>query len=538
MKLEQRTLPVQNELLAHYWSGDESIHSFFDYKYSDTSFRERADYLKSNQYRTEQLSEVVRLYMAPFGISEKTETHLQDLANGAYVVVGGQQAGILTGPLYSVYKAITVILLAKEQREKLGHPVVPLFWIAGEDHDLEEINHTFTIADGMVKKRGYGERSKRKTMASTTSINYEEMERLIQTVFADFGETAYTKQLLNTVITHLRDSLTFTAFFTALMNDLFAKYGLLMVDSAFEPFRHYEKDYFKAIIERNDEIAHAVVDSEARLAAAGYGTPIEAVATNANLFYVQDGERFLLERKGDHFINVLGHIKLTKQELVTIAEQNPELLSNNVVTRPLMQEMAIPVLAFIGGPGELAYWATLQNAFHSLQLQMPIFVPRLNISLITRSANSLIEQYKLTFEDVVGGKVDSLKEAFIESVQDYKAQQQIDEMQAFLVQQYNKLEQHLQEQQLALHNVLDKNQKYHALQLDYLRNKISQQILNKHEVTVRQFNQITAELYPNNSFQERMYNPYQYLNQYGPTLIDDLIALKLVPSNYHNIVMI
>lgn len=538
MKLEQRTLPVQNELLAHYWSEDAAIHSFFDYKYNDTSFNERANYLKSKQYRTEQLSTVVRSYMAPFGISEKAENHLQELANGAYVVVGGQQAGILTGPLYSVYKAITVILLAKEQREKLGYPIVPLFWIAGEDHDLEEINHTYTIVDGTVKKRGYGERSKRKTMASTTPINYEEMERLIQTVFADFGETAYTKQLLNTVLTHLRNSLTFTAFFTALMNDLFAKYGLLMVDSAFTPFRQYEKDFFAAIIERNEEIAHAVVDSEARLAAAGYGTPIEAVATNANLFYVQDGERFLLERKDGHFVNVLGHLKITEQELLSIAEQNPECLSNNVVTRPLMQEMAIPVLAFVGGPGELAYWATLQNAFHKLQLQMPIFVPRLNISLVTRSVDSLIEQYELTFEEVIDGKVATLKEAFIESVQDYEAQQQIDKMQELLVKQYNQLEQHLQQQQIALHNVLEKNQKYHVLQLDYLRNKLSQQILNKHEVTMRQFNQITTELYPNNSFQERMYNPYQYLNQYGPSLVDDLLALELVPSNYHNIVFI
>lgn len=538
MKLEQRTSPVQNELLAHYWSEDAAIHSFFDYKYNETSFNKRADYLKSKQYRTEQLSEVIRSYMAPFGLSEKAENHLQELASGAYVVVGGQQAGILTGPLYSVYKAITVILLAKEQREKLGHPVVPLFWIAGEDHDLEEINHTFTITNGITKKRGYGERSKRKTMASTTPINHEEMERLIQHVFADFGETAYTKQLLVNVLGHMRNSLTFTAFFTALMNDLFANYGLLMIDSAFTPFRQYEKEYFTEIIERNEEIALAVVESESKLAAEGYGTPIEAIESNANLFYVQDGERFLLERKDNYFVNVLGHIKLTKEELISIAEQTPEFLSNNVVTRPLMQEMTIPVLAFVGGPGELAYWATLKNAFHILHLQMPIFAPRLNISLITRSTDLLLHQYKMTFEDVVGGKVEVLKDTFIDSVQDYEAKRQIDAMQEVLLKQYEGLEQHLQQQQLALHNILEQNQKYHVMQFEYLRNKIAQQNLMKHEVTVRQFNQITAELYPHNSFQERMYSPYQYLNQYGPSLINDLLALELVPSNYHNVVVL
>ncbi|MEO4053625.1 bacillithiol biosynthesis cysteine-adding enzyme BshC [Solibacillus sp. CAU 1738] len=538
MKLEQRTLPVQNELLAHYWSEEAAIHSFFDYRYNDAAFSERANYLNSKSYNTEQLSAVIRSYMAPFGISNAAEEHLAELAAGAHVVVGGQQAGVFTGPMYSVHKAISVIVLAKEQREKLGQPVVPLFWIAGEDHDLEEINHTFTIVEGMVKKRGYGERSKRKTMASTTPLNQAEMERLVHTVFADFGETAYTKELLNNVLSHLRNSKTFTAFFTALMNDLFAKHGLLMVDSAYTPFRQYEKEYFKAIIENNEEIARVVVEKEGQLNSAGYGTPIEATVSNANLFFVQDGERFLLERKGDYYSNVLGHIKMTQEELLLVAENSPECLSNNVVTRPLMQEMTIPVLAFVGGPGELAYWATLKGAFDVLQLQMPIFAPRLNISLVTRAMDPLLKQYDLSFEDVTAGKVEELKDLFVDSVQDLEAQRQIDVMQEILIDQLDKLEQHLQQTQLALHNVIEKNQQYHVLQFDYLRKKLAQQVLVKHEVALRQFNLLSAELYPNNGFQERVYNPYQYINQYGPSLVDDLLELELVPSNYHNIVLL
>ncbi len=93
-----------------------------------------------------------------------------------------------------------------------------------------------------------------------------------------------------------------------------------------------------------------------------------------------------------YFINETANVTFTKEELHDIANNNPEKLSNNVVTRPLMQEMTIPVLAFVGGPGELAYWATLKDAFDVLNLQMPIIVPRLNLTFITRQVEQLLEE--------------------------------------------------------------------------------------------------------------------------------------------------
>ncbi|WP_042471675.1 bacillithiol biosynthesis cysteine-adding enzyme BshC [Bacillus ndiopicus] len=534
MKLEQNVLPVQNKIMTHYWDRQSDIQSFFDYAYNEDAFQERAQYLSTKTYDTTQLSNIVRSYMAPFGLSEASEHHLKELAAGAYVIVGGQQAGLLTGPMYSMHKAISVILLAKQQREKLGKQVVPLFWIAGEDHDIEEINHTYTTVDASLKKRVYKERSKRKTMASTTAINKEEMEQFVRTVFADFGETQYTKDLLHNVLMHLHASKTFTDFFTALMNELFAKHGLLMLDAAFPAFRQYEANFFVRLIERNEEIAQVVVAQEEAFNQAGYGKPIEATVNNANLFFVQDGERFLLERKDNYYTNALGHIKLTKEQLLEIARQTPEKLSNNVVTRPLMQEMTIPVLAFVGGPGELAYWATLKPAFSLLNLQMPIFAPRLNITLVPRTVQPLLAQNDLTVQDVTRGHAEQLKNRFIEEVQDEQAKEKIAQMQQQLIAQYEELEKHLHGEQLDLRNVILKNKQYHCMQFDYLTSKIEQEVLRKHDVKIKQFNLIIAELFPNNNLQERLFNPYQYLNLYGPTLIDSLIELYLVPSDQHN----
>ncbi|MDN4492416.1 bacillithiol biosynthesis cysteine-adding enzyme BshC [Ureibacillus aquaedulcis] len=536
MRLEHIEIPVNNKLLADYWSGSEQLLSFFDYKYDDVAFKTRHDYLKSKHYYSKELSNVIRQYMEPFGISKKVEENLTALANGSVAVVGGQQAGILTGPLYSVHKAISVILLAKEQSVKLGEKVVPIFWIAGEDHDLDEINHTFTIVNGSIKKRSYSERSKLKTMASTTRINKEELKSLISTIFIDYGETEYTHDLYKDCIKELEESETFTDFFARLMNDLFNTEGLLMIDAAYEPFRGLESDSFVKIIENNEQIAKVVVEKEKLLSGAGFGNPIDASLENANLFYVQEGERFLLERSENFYQDASGFIQLSREQLVEVAKNNPEKLSNNVVTRPLMQEMMIPVLAFVGGPGELAYWATLKDAFHVLDLKMPILAPRLNITLVERKIDQLLSTYQLSILDIINGKAKSLKSKYIDSVQDTEARQQLETLNLLVKEQYKKLEAHLETQNIELQALVDKNKQYHEKQFEYLSRKIEQQVLIKHDKTIRQFELLQLEIYPNDSLQERVYNPFQYMNYYGPTLIQDLCSLPLEIANKHYVI--
>jgi len=536
MELEQINSPVTNKLLADYWSENADIHSFFEYKYNEKAFGQRFAYLKNRTYRSEELAKIIRSYMERYGISEKTAHHLDELEQGAVVVVGGQQAGLLTGPLYSVHKAISVILLAEQQRKILNAPVVPMFWIAGEDHDIEEINHTYSMTNGEVKKRGYSERSKLKKMASTTQLNKEALQQFILNVFKDFGETEHTADLLNSVLSHAENSETFTDFFTLLMNDLFKKHGLLMLDATYEPFRKYEKNYFVQLIEKNESIATGVVAQERKLGEKGYAMPIDASEQNANLFYIKEGERFLLERSGGHFKNVTAHANFSEEELVAIANESPECLSNNVVTRPLMQEMALPVLAFVGGPGELAYWATLKPAFDELQLQMPIFAPRLSITLVTRQVDALLEQKELTVTDVLTGKVDEHLAQFVESVKDEQVTRAIEQMQKQMEEQYEQLTSYLQHGNYHVEDLLEKNKNYHERQFQYLRSKLEQQNIEKYEVAIRQYKTIQSLIYPNDSYQERLYNPYMFLNTYGKKLIDDLLELPMNISVKHQLI--
>ncbi|MGE7948262.1 bacillithiol biosynthesis cysteine-adding enzyme BshC [Lysinibacillus sp. NPDC093688] len=536
MKLESIQVPIKNRLLADYWSPNTAIHEFFEYEYNDKSFEKRAQYLDQHANDQKELTAIIRQFMEPLGISKKANEHLQQLEQGAVAVVGGQQAGILTGPLYSVHKAISVITLAKEQSVKLQRPVVPVFWIAGEDHDLEEINHTYTVRGVDIKKRAYGERSRRKTMASETRINKESMTQLINTIVKDMGETEFTEMLVKQLVDTLNKSDTFTDFFAQLMNHLFKDEGLLMIDAADFKFRQYESRNFTRIIHKNEEIARVVTEREVELERAGYGKPILATNEAANLFYVEDEERHLLERKNQQFVNLAANIKLSHEEVLKIAEEHPEQLSNNVVTRPLMQEMTLPVLAFVGGPGELAYWATLKDAFSVLGLQMPIFAPRLHITLVTRRVEQLLREYCLDVAEVWDGKVLQLKEQYVADVQDIEAKRQIQTMQRELLEKYDALQLYLEEQHLLLDKILEKNKENHLKQFEYLQQKVEQTVLNKHETTIRKFMTLQNELYPNEGFQERTYSPYQYLNEFGPKLITEMLKQNYSVGNHHYII--
>lgn len=535
MELEVLELSTQNKILQTYMSEPQFIHTYFDYENSAEGFSSRLNELRSRTFQREQLATVIRSYMEPFGISERAQLHIDQLANDAVAVVGGQQAGILTGPLFSVYKAITVILLAKKQSVDLDTSVVPIFWIAGEDHDINEINHVYTENRGTALKNQYKENYVFKSMASDTKYDKKQMTAFIRTVFAKYGETAYTKQLLQNVVNAVQRRSTFTDLFTDLMNGLFREEGLLFIDSAYEPLRKLESPYFSLLINEAAPIANMVYEMEQQFEMSGYGKPVGASFEAANLFYVHETGRLLLMHEENRFVNNSVGFQFSKEDLLQIAQEQPSLLSNNVVTRPLMQDMVIPVLAFVGGPGEIAYWAILKKAFHHLQLKMPVIVPRMSITLVLPKVQTALQETGLSVEDVMMGEAAIQRQQFIGTLQDDRIEKWVIETEQLLKAQYDNIQTIGKEVSKGLHSVIEKNMDYHRKQLHYLNGKFEEEILLKHEAQTQLYLTLEGELAPN-SLQERLYTPYGYLNSYGPTLITDLLSLPLQLNAPHQIV--
>ena len=536
MKLDNLTLPVQNKVLQGYNTNKDFLHTYFDYANEPDSFPKRLDELSARTFNREGIATTVRSFMKPFGISDRAEKHIDELADNAVTVIGGQQAGILTGPLFSIHKAITVILLAKKQRTDLGIPVVPIFWVAGEDHDLNEINHVYTTSGGRVTKEQIKDKFVLKVMASNATYDHEEMKSFITSIFSKFGESSHTRTLLSDVLDAVEREETFTGFFVRLMNGLFAEEGLLFIDSAYGPLRKLESEYFCRLINESDKIAAAVMETEQQFERDGFGKPLDAKEDASHLFYIHETGRILLSKRNGEFVNDSVGLRFTKEQMLEIGQNEPWLLSNNVATRPLMQDLVFPVLSFVGGPGEIAYWALLKGAFHQLDIKMPIIVPRMSMTLVSRATAKVLTEKTLTLSDVISGEVVAAREQFIDDLRDEQFQDAVEEAKDVLTAEYHKIEQLLNDDDTMMLEQLKKNLAFHTLQFNYLKEKSEEAFLIKHEVALRKFTLLETELFPHEGFQERIYTPYVYMNQYGPKLVQDLLKLPLEIDGTHKVI--
>ncbi|WP_432359498.1 bacillithiol biosynthesis cysteine-adding enzyme BshC [Sporosarcina sp. UB5] len=533
MEIETMVLKNRNKVMEAYERDNEFIHNFFDYKNERSSYPERLAELRNRSFLRNELSSVIRSFMEPFGISKKASIHLEELTENGVVVIGGQQAGIMTGPLYSIHKAITVILLAEKKRRELGVPVIPVFWVAGEDHDLDEINHVYTETSNGTMKLKYPEKFILKLMASDAKYSSKEMTTFIENVFRQFGETEHTRALMEEVLTAADMEETFTGFFVRLINGLFHEQGLLFIDSAYKPLREIEKSHFAQFIVKSDELAKLVVEKEEQFSQLGFGKPIEAEKEAAHLFYVHETGRVLLSKEDGDFVNDSTGIRFTRDEMLHIANNKPWLLSNNVATRPIMQDLVFPVLAFVGGPGEIAYWALLKEAFQLFNIRMPIIAPRISMTLVSKRAKQAMESTSMTLEEVFAGKTPEVREQFVHSLQNERFENLILETEKQLKSKYEELE---VVSSIAMRQLLEKNLKFHQKQLNYLRKKAEEELLIRHESELRKYSIIENELFPGGSLQERIYTPYLFMNQYGPDLVKDLLRQPIKMDGTHQII--
>ena len=265
---------------------------------------------------------------------EKTLQQIERLKdNRSVVVIGGQQAGLLTGPLYTVNKIISIITYAKKQEEKLNIPVIPVFWIAGEDHDYDEINHIYSVREHKLYKHPTTQPLYLKQSIAHVQIDREKTIHWLEEAFQDLVETEHTKQIYDLFIDALNQSNTYVDFFARIIFQLFPNEGIVLMNSADQDVRHLESKWFVQMIERQSDISNAVYDTVQTLQQNGYNIALEIDSDDVHLFYHdENNERILLKKEGDYFIGKNDEIVLAKDELIRVAIENPERLSNNVVT--------------------------------------------------------------------------------------------------------------------------------------------------------------------------------------------------------------
>ncbi|GAB3793527.1 bacillithiol biosynthesis cysteine-adding enzyme BshC [Virgibacillus kimchii] len=539
MQVDPVGIQNKSKLIRDYRANDKKLMSFFDYE-PFTQFADRVQELKQRHFNRRHLTDVLHNLNRGWGAPEAALDNIERLKDeNSTVVIGGQQAGLLTGPMYTVNKVISIIQFARQKEEELNIPVIPVFWIAGEDHDFDEINHVFLPHNGQMEKYKHPQKVYEKKPVSDIKINKQETKHWLETLFQQLQETEYTNKLYHSLENCLMKSDSYVDFFARLIHQLFEVEGLVLVDSAHPDLRKLEKDHFAGMIRSQSEIAESVHQSLKELEKIGYEVPLEAEEDDGHLFYHKETERILLKKtKEGTWKGKQNEVCFTTEELLDIAEHHPGRLSNNVVTRPLMQDLLFPTLAFIGGPGEIAYWASLKNAFHTLDINMPPVVPRLSFTFLERHIERCGKKYKISFDTVINEGTERLKKQWLEA----KNNPSIQDVAASIKQQIKEAHQPLREIAAGIStdigDLSEKNLFYLKRNIDYMEKRMMKAVQEKYEKEVSEFNMIHTSLFPNNNLQERMWTPLPWINSYSPRFISKLASESLSFENEHYIISI
>lgn len=544
MRKESYSLPSAQPLTeAYIHREDERVAALYGYhagaeedwerrlKHLDQSGSKRAD--------AHELARVLRAYNEAAHAAPEVFASISAIANGAPVVIGGQQAGLWTGPLLVIHKAVSIIGAAKSATEQLGQEVVPVFWIAGEDHDWDEANHAYVVtAEQELRKLSVARPEGGRTSVSRTAINEEKWSQLLEELEQALPSSEFKPVMLDELRQMSQRAKSLSDLFAMILSHLFGKYGLVLLDADDADMRRLEAPMFKEIIERNDELEKAYLSSAGQVKELGYALQADVAPGSANLFIFNEAngqERTLLHKKEGVFQDRKGQLSLTLAELLTIAEEQPEQLSNNVLTRPLMQDYLFPVLATVLGHGEIAYWALTAGAFRTLGMEMPIIVPRMSYSLIEGTVAKHMDKYELSFDDVMS-RFEERKGQWLKEQDGLSIEEQFTDARQTFEELYKPLLALATGVQPSLAKLGDTNLQKIVEQINYMSSKTVDAFNKQFEASTRQLDRIHLSVKPLGKPQERVLNMTAYWNRYSLGWLDKLLDAPYSRTGGHEIV--
>lgn len=355
---------AQRVIKSDYLNGAENLHSFYRYSFPNEDYSklisDRKDFAVDRKLLVRELLEQNR----GFSNSQLAMENIQLLAReNTFTVTTGHQLVLMGGPMYMLYKIATAIKLA--QRIQEIHPeynIVPVFWMASEDHDWEEINHYHQAFFDKVSYAG--------TFRGPVGrhVIEPEMEEVLANIPEQFRTLFQPGQDLSTC-------------FRRLILELFGKYGLVIIDADSTALKKTLIPYMEAELEGRG-MGNKVIQTSQKLEDSGYN--VQILPREFNLFYMGDGDRRLLIPEGDFFISKDGRLRFSKTELLRLIRTQPRDFSPNVSMRPLYQEILLPNLAYIGGWAEMSYWMQLKDAFDAAEVFFPLLVPRMSAALLPK----------------------------------------------------------------------------------------------------------------------------------------------------------
>jgi bacillithiol biosynthesis cysteine-adding enzyme BshC len=508
---------LQPALYRDYLAAREVALSLFGGHFADSAARrERAGRVASS-YRGDRGRLVAMLldYNRRMGCTALVEAQIAKLADRESVaVIAGQQAGLCTGPLYTVYKALTAVKLAGRLEEELARPVVPVFWIAGEDHDFAEANHFWlTDKENRLQKVSLDLPHQGEPVGM---LNLD--AKAVNAALADLDQATMATEFKEDIMAMLRETAAPSAspaeWFARVMAGLFGETGLVLFDPLLPESRLMLSPFFRLVVERNREAAAALLAREAEITAAGYHLQVEREEEGSLLMFMGERRTALL-RQGDSFGTRDGATVFVGEQILDTIREKPRLFSPNVLLRPPAQDFLFPTLAYIPGAGELSYFAQLLPLYGVFGLTPPLLWPRAGLTIVEPRLGRHLERYGIPGEDIFSSLDRRLERAVRErTAVDIEGlfaslQGKIKEEYAFLAGELARLDS-------GLAGLTAKNLQRVLKETGYLEQRARQAARRKNDAVVGHFAGLERSLLPHGRLQERTLNLFPFLIKYGP----------------------
>jgi len=497
----------------------------------------RAAKVTAQTFSRDAVADVLKEQNTQAGAGEATFANIERLRQSdSVVIITGQQAGLFTGPLYTIFKALTAIKLAEHLRAE-GVNAVPMFWIAAEDHDFQEVNHTRLVnREGQLVTITYTACSPKEGKPVGHVRLAEGISENIDQLLASLPESEFVPRLAEDLRDSYRAGAGFADAFAKMMMKLFGQYGVVLINPLDDRFKHVSGEIYSRAMSNLPEFANRLVAASAQLETAGYHSQVYTSQEAVPLFMLDEGRRTAMVRREDgRFYLKGGEKSFAADEMLSTVLRCPNCFSPNVTLRPIVQDFLLPTLAYIGGPAEIAYFAQLRPNYSLLNRVEPVVLPRATFTLVEKRHAKTMSKYGIEFKDLFDGPESVLKKV-VERSLDNDTTRVFDETEKLIDEQLEKLRASLVAVDPTLGEAVKGGRDKVFYQLNNLRTRFVHNRSKRDETTGQQIERLFAVLYPNKNLQEREINVAYFLARYGYELIDRLYGEVEVGNNDHKLV--
>ena len=533
-------IPHQSRLFLDYLKDPVALRKFYPsaVRYHHELQQRVPEVLAAHRVDRNRVADALSAMNQHWGAPEETLNNINLLReDDCIAVVSGQQAGLFTGPLYTIYKALSAVKLAGCLKQR-GTKAVPVFWIAAEDHDFVEV----------AKAEFIGRDCQLKSVEVSTDLHHEgqpvgrvvqddSINNVVDQLFELLPNSEFADDMKHLVQNAWQPGRGYVESFATMMTTLLGRYGLIFLDPLDPEMKKLAAPLYAEAARQAPAIATAIEERSRELESVGYHAQVMATASSFPLFLhdEQGARRALVRVENGKYQAKDTKDEYTIDELAQLALDQPQRFSPNVTLRAVVQDYLLPTIAYYGGAAEIAYFAQTAEVYRVLERPATPILPRSSLTMIERHTGRVLERYGLTLADFFEG-LEPVTRRVVEEHLGAGTARNFTEAEQNVHRELDRLKQELEAIDPTLASALETGRKKIQYQLDGLRTRFIRAQMTRDEAAHRQLQRASDQLYPNKDLQERHINITSLLARHGTYVIEWIYNAINLGSNDHQIV--